>query len=178
MAVLVVYASRHGATAEIARWIADRLRRRGLEAEARSVADAGDLSGRDAYVIGSAIYYGSWLRKATAFVRRSRAALAGRPVWLFSSGPLDGFGEEAFALPPDLEERIRPRGHRVFGGALERSRLTLTERLVARGISAPEGDFRDRAEIDAWADGIARELTGSPGEHLPQLGRPPRHYLP
>jgi len=34
----------------------------------------------EAIVIGSAIYYGSWLKEATEWVRRNRAALAQYPV--------------------------------------------------------------------------------------------------
>ena len=39
-------------------------------------------------MIGSAAYYGRWLKEATRFVRRERESLVGRPVWLFSSGPV------------------------------------------------------------------------------------------
>jgi hypothetical protein len=52
-------------------------------------------------------------------------------------------------------------GHRMFGGALDRRRLGVTERLVVRMVKAPEGDFRPWAEIDAWTDSIAGELMRS-----------------
>jgi menaquinone-dependent protoporphyrinogen IX oxidase len=39
-------------------------------------------------VIGSGVYYGSWLKEATEWVHRNQAVLAERPVWLFSVGPL------------------------------------------------------------------------------------------
>jgi menaquinone-dependent protoporphyrinogen oxidase len=36
-------------------------------------------------------------------------------------------------------------------------------RLVPEARDAlPTGDFREWPEIDAWADGIARELSGTP----------------
>ena len=86
MSVLVVYASKHGATRGIAGRIAASLRTAGCQAEVRSVKDTGDLAAYDAFVIGSAAYEFHWRKEATEFVRRNREVLAARPVWLFSSG--------------------------------------------------------------------------------------------
>jgi len=171
MAVLVAYASKHGATQEIADRIAETLAAAGQQAEARPVAAAGDLVGYGAFVIGSAVYMGHWQKEAAEFVRRNRAVLAGRPVWLFSSGPLgteptDAQGRDlTVAAEPreiaEFREAIAPRGHRVFFGVLDPGRLGLGERAVrklpAGRAMLPEGDFRDWAEIEAWARGIARD---------------------
>ena len=74
-----------------------------------------DLAGYQAFVIGSAVYFGKWLRQGTEFVRRNRASLAGRPVWLFSSGPLgtettdaDGRDVRAGGEPEDIAELGSP----------------------------------------------------------------------
>jgi menaquinone-dependent protoporphyrinogen oxidase len=88
MSVLVVYASKHGATRGIAGRIAASLRTAGCQADVRPVKDAGDLAAYDAFVIGSAAYELHWRKEATEFVRRNTKVLAARPVWLFSSGPL------------------------------------------------------------------------------------------
>ena len=82
MNVLVVYASRHGSTAGIAERIAAGLRDAGLAAEARPVAQVDDVDGHNAFVVGSAAYMFHWLKDATRFVKRHRAVLAKRPVWL------------------------------------------------------------------------------------------------
>ena len=172
MAVLVAYASKYGATQGIAEHIAEKLRAAGHEAEARPVSAAGDISGYDAYVIGSAVYLGSWLKEATEFVRRNRAVLASRPVWLFSSGPLgtetrDAQGRDLreAAVPKEIaefRETIAPRDHRVFFGAFDRSKVGLAHRLIAMMPAGrallPEGDFRDWKDIDAWAESIAHDL--------------------
>ena len=89
MTVLGVYASRHGAT----RQLADRLTStptaatptaaEGAAAD-RPTDNAGDLACYDAFVIGACA--GHWLELATEFIRSHRAALADRPVWLFSGG--------------------------------------------------------------------------------------------
>jgi menaquinone-dependent protoporphyrinogen oxidase len=174
MHTLVAYASRHGATQGIAERIAETLRASGVDAEARPAASVKDLAGYDAFVIGSAAYMFHWLKEATGLVRRNRAVLAAKPVWLFSSGPLgteptneDGVDQKVALIPkeiPELAEAVNARDHRVFFGAVERDRkpIGLAERFMslmpAARDSLPVGDFRDWPEIEAWAASIARDL--------------------
>lgn len=161
MTVLVAYASKHGSTQGIAERITEKLRQMGKQAEARQVDTVKDLGSYEAFVIGSAIYYGSWMKEATEFVHRNQAALAGRPVWLFSVGPLGTEVKDAEQQPKEMaefQETIKPRDHRVFFGALDHNRLSFTERMVVKAVRGPEGDFRDWQAIDAWAEGIARDL--------------------
>lgn len=173
MKILVAYASKYGSTEGIAERIAERLTTTGLDADLRPVKAARDVSVYAAFVIGSAAYIGHWQKEATEFVRRNRAVLADRPVWLFSSGPLgteatDAQGRDlrVAAEPKELAEfveAIHPRDHRVLFGALEPDRLGPRDRLVrtlpAGRALLPEGDFRDWSEIEAWADGIAQALA-------------------
>ena len=171
MSILVAYASKHGATQQIAERIAETLRASGLEVEAAPVKSAADLTGYDAFVIGSAVYFGSWLREAAEFLRRNVATLAKRPVWLFSSGPISADTEDELgrdmrevAEPKDIAElrvAITPRDHRVFFGRLDRGKLGFVDRLVASMPAFPgsEGDFRDWTEITSWAESIAHELA-------------------
>ena len=173
MSILVAYASKHGATQDIAERIAETLRAAGLDAQAQPVTAARDLAAYDAFVIGAAAYMGSWLKEATEFVRRNQALLATRPVWLFSSGPLgtattDAQGRDLLVASgpkeyAEFKETIAPRGVRVFFGALDPNTLGLSERLLRRLPTGrallPEGDFRDWAEIEAWAASIAHELA-------------------
>lgn len=161
MTVLVAYASKHGSTQGIAERITEKLRQMGKQAEARQVDTVKDLGSYEAFVIGSAIYYGSWMKEATEFVHRNQAALAGRPVWLFSVGPLGSEVKDAEQQPKEMaefQETIKPRDHRVFFGALDHNRLSFTERMVVKAVRGPEGDFRDWQAIDAWAESIARDL--------------------
>ena len=161
MTVLVAYASKHGSTQGIAERITEKLRQMGKQAEARQVDTVKDFGSYEDFVIGSAIYYGSWMKEATEFVHRNQAALAGRPVWLFSVGPLGTEVKDAEQQPKEMAEfqqTIKPRDHRVFFGALDHNRLSFTERMVVKAVRGPEGDFRDWQAIDAWAESIARDL--------------------
>lgn len=174
MHVLVAHASRHGSTAGIAERIGETLRARGLTAEVRPVTEVDDLGPYDAVVLGAAAYMSHWLKDATTFARRHQAELAGRPLWLFSSGPLgtdfvDEEGRDVVGVSrptefPELTERLHPRGERVFFGAWDSGAppIGLGERLVrhlpAARDALPSGDFRDWAAIEAWAEDIALDL--------------------
>ncbi len=182
MSVLVAYATKHGATQGIAERIAQHLTAHGQNADLRLAKDVRNLAEYDAFVIGSAAYMGSWLKEGSEFVRRNQALLSTRPVWLFSSGPLgtdkqDAQGRDLLAVSEpkefaEFKESIKPRGLRVFFGALDPHTLGLSERML-RTLPAgrsllPEGDFRDWEAIDAWADDIARELAQLQVSHYEQ----------
>ena len=165
MPVLVAYASKHGATTEIAEAIAAGLNRREVEAEALSAEAVEAIDRYDAVVLGSAVYTGHWLKPIKELVEAQSAALRERPVWLFSSGPL-GAPEE---LKPEgdpvdvaaLIEATNAAAHRVFAGKLDKDKLGFGERAMVRAVHAPEGDFRDWDSIDAFAAEIAEQLTVS-----------------
>lgn len=165
MTILVTYASKHSATRAIAERIAGTLREQGLAADVAAVEQVADVTRYDGFVIGSAVYYGSWLKPAVEFVRRHRATLAEQPVWLFSSGPL-GADDPMPAQTPkqiaEIERLIRPREHRIFAGKLDADSLSFLERTVVKGVKAPYGDFRQWDELDAWAASIARALRIQP----------------
>lgn len=171
--VLVAYATKYGATAEIAEKIGQALRQAGLRAEVRPVDRVGDLAPYQAVVLGSAVYIGRWRKEAVKFLQANERALAERPVWLFSSGPT-GEGDpveltEGWRLPEAVQliaDRIRPRDIAVFHGALERKKLNFIERWMIKNVKAPLGDFRDWEAIIAWATAIAAALK----ETVPMSG--------
>jgi len=160
MKVLVCAATKYGATGEIANVVADVLAEKGLEVTVIPPEQAGAIEQFDAVVLGSAVYMGQWMKPARELVDRSAAALAARPVWLFSSGPV---GEPAKPAenPVDVSKILqstKARDHRVFTGRLVRKHLSFPDRAMASAIRAGEGDFRNWAEIRAWAVGIASAL--------------------
>jgi menaquinone-dependent protoporphyrinogen oxidase len=160
--VLVAGASRHGATSEIAEAIGAELRSRGLDADVKRVEDVHDLAGYDAVVLGSAVYVGKWLEPARDLVEHRADELATLQVWLFSSGPIGDPPRPAPDDSVDVESIVtatRARGHRVFGGKLEKSALGFAEKAVVLAFRAPEGDFRDWDEIRSWAAEIAADLV-------------------
>lgn len=160
MKVLVSAASRHGATAEIARAIGETLTDAGLEAVILPPDAVTRLDGYGAVVLGSGIYLGHWMDAAKNLVDRHGAALAALPVWLFSSGPI-GEPPKPDEDPTDLAEimeAIHPREHRLFAGKVDKAVLGLGEKVILKAIRSPEGDFRPWADVREWATGIAATL--------------------
>jgi menaquinone-dependent protoporphyrinogen oxidase len=165
MNVLVTAASKHGATREIAEQIVLALGEHGVSAEFVDIDDVSDLSSYDAYVVGSGVYLGTWLKDARRFVETNAAELAQRPTWLFASGSVVGeppVADDPDALRPGLVETLvettHAREHKLFAGKLDKSKLGLLERAAVRGAHASEGDHRDWDEIDRWAGEIAARL--------------------
>ncbi len=168
MNTLIVVASRHGSTAAIAETLAQELRTIGQTVDVAAATDAPPVSGYQAVVIGSGVYFGSWLSQARRFVERNQAQLAEVPVWMFSSGPIapsEPRPKDDPACLAKLMQQTGARGHRTFAGALRRADLGTAERFVIWNVNrltpggVPDGDFRDWESVRAWAHEIAASLA-------------------
>ena len=166
MNVLVTAASKHGATRELAETIARVLEEHGLSTELVEMDEVDDLGSYDAYVVGSGIYLGNWLKEARRFIDAHAPELAQRPTWLYASGSVVGdppVADDPNALRAGLVERLvettHAREHKLFAGKLELSKLGLLEKAAVRGAHASEGDYRDWDEVKRWATEIAAELS-------------------
>jgi menaquinone-dependent protoporphyrinogen oxidase len=85
--VLLVWESKHGSTTEISYAIAGVLRAHSVGVRLSRAEEADIDDTYDAFIIGSAVHAGDWMRHAKEFVRDYRHKLQARPVWLFSGGP-------------------------------------------------------------------------------------------
>lgn len=163
--VLIAYATKYGATKEIAEAVGETLQAAGLAVDVLPAADVVALDDYSAVILGSAVYAGSWRGDAVTFLETHEAALAARPTWIFSGGPT-GEGDPVEMMKgwnmPDAQkpliERIQPRSVAFFHGVIDTGKLNLAERLIIRAFRAPAGDFRDWDSINAWATSIATAL--------------------
>ncbi|WP_375772556.1 hypothetical protein NR798_17250 [Archangium gephyra] len=159
MRVLVTYGSKRGGTAGIAERIARTLVERGFQADARPSSEVESVDAYDAVVVGGALYSSRWHRAARRFIKHHSEALRTRPVWLFSSGPLDDSAAGGDIPPVEqvqrLMERIGARGHITFGGRLLPDAKGFIASKMARHRA---GDWRDPRLIQAWAEGLADAL--------------------
>jgi menaquinone-dependent protoporphyrinogen oxidase len=157
MRVLVTAATKYGATGEIARAMGEVFTERGWDATVVPPDEVESIDSFDAVVLGSAVYAGHWLKPARELVSRSRDALAARPAWLFSSGPI-GDPPKPEEDPVDVAEIMqatKAREHRVFAGKLVKKQLSFPDRAIVAALRVPEGDFRDWEEVKGWAARIA-----------------------
>jgi menaquinone-dependent protoporphyrinogen oxidase len=119
MRVLVAYGTKTGGTAGIADMIGTTLAGAGLHVDVSPAEPRMDIAGYDAVIVGGGLYAGRWHRP---FLKQHAAMLRTKPVWLFSSGPLDD-SASVREIPPvrwvqRWMERIGARGHATFGGRL------------------------------------------------------------
>jgi menaquinone-dependent protoporphyrinogen oxidase len=152
---LVIYASKHGSTTEVAAAIADRLRDDGHGVDLYSAGVAPTPAGYDAVVLGGSLYMTRWHPEARRYLRRNRNALGTVPLAVFALGPLtlaekDVAGARAqldAALAKFLE--LAPDRVAVFGGAVDPSVLRFPFSRM------PATDARDWSDIRAWADDLS-----------------------
>ncbi|RPI34449.1 MAG: hypothetical protein EHM70_02855 [Chloroflexota bacterium] len=163
--VLIAYASKYGATAEIAGRIGQGLREAGLSIDVLPAIRVRDLTPYRAVVLGSAVYMFQWRKEAAGFLKANEKALVKLPVWLFSSGPLGGSDAVGFlagaTFPKALQhfaDRIHPQDIAIFHGAMDLEKLNSVEKYMVKNWKSPLGDFRDWEIIDAWAHSISDKL--------------------
>jgi menaquinone-dependent protoporphyrinogen oxidase len=150
--ILVAYGSKKGSTAEVATFVGERLRRRGLAAEVHRAAEVEDLALYDGVVLGGSLYFGQWHDDARAFLSRFRTALAERPLAVFALGPKtaaeDDLAESRAQLDRALGD-VEPDTVAVFGGVIDPAKLRFPFNRM------PASDARDWDAIAVWADEVA-----------------------
>jgi menaquinone-dependent protoporphyrinogen oxidase len=160
--VLVAYSSKMGSTAEIAEVIGEELRKSGAEVDVSDARTASPPLEYDAVVLGSGIYTGRWLKPARRYLKQNRRQLAGRPTWLFQSGPI-GRGDQTARTEPSgkvatIAHELGIDPPMVFGGNLDPARAKgRIAKWVANSDAA--GDYRDWDQIRGWAGSIAQRLA-------------------
>jgi len=164
--VLVAYASKCGATAEIADHITQSLCSSGLQADLMPAGSVKDIQAYAAVVLGSAIYMGKPLTEAQRFAEKYLAVQSQIPAALFnvSLSMKDNTPEgvqTAMSYMQPLIAHVKPVLVGLFAGRIDMQTLPPLYRLFAQsdsqGILA-EGDYRDWQQIDAWQADLQKTL--------------------
>lgn len=160
MRILVAYGSRSGGTQGLAERIGARLEHAGHQVDVRRGRHVRDVRPYEAVVIGGALYAFRWVCEARRAVTLNVDELRAKPVWLFSSGPLDDSASTEVIAPVGqvarLMKEIGARGHATFGGRLAGDTTGFIASALVR--DGRGGDFRDWLQVDGWADSVAEEL--------------------
>jgi menaquinone-dependent protoporphyrinogen oxidase len=161
--VLVAYATKYGATREVADAVAAAFREHGVKADVRPARDVRSLDGYSAVVLGGALYFFRWHSDARRFLARHRKALSKVPAAVFALGPIDdtpdGFADARKHLDGTLTKAswLAPVSVAVFGGRVEPSALRFPDNNPAFK-AMPPSDIRDWTAIRAWADSLVEPL--------------------
>lgn len=163
--VLVAFATKGGTTQSIAERLGARLTEAGHAVTVVSVQDDPDPAAYDAVVVGAGILGGSVYAPAGRWLTARRRGLADKPVGVFVvclSVLVDDPERraEAAGYPGQLAEPLpaEPIASTVFAGSYDPATRRWWERLAARLVRSPRGDFRDWAAVDAWGDDLAGRL--------------------
>lgn len=144
--ILVLYATRHGSTQQVAEAVGAAARASGADVDIRPAASVRQpLAGWNLIVLGAPLYSGRWHRDAHRFLKRHRAELTSVPVAVFGMGPRsddeDAWQHSRAQLDRALARRawLVPVAVAVFGGA-----------DPVRPGQAQRRDLRDWTEIGDW----------------------------
>ena len=161
MKVLVTYGSKRAGTAGLAEMLGVDLRAHGFAVDVVDAAAMPLVDDYDAVVVGGALYAGRWHADARKFVKRNARELRRRPVFLFSSGPLDDSATTEDLEPTrqvrKLMARVGAEDHKTFGGRLEADAEGFAAHAMAKEHA---GDWRDATEVNHWAAYVAARLQG------------------
>jgi len=165
MKTLVVYGTKSGCTEGIAERIGRQLAEHGATVEVVAAEKAPAADGFDAVVVGSGVRAGGWHGTARSWVEKNAAALKAMPVAFYTCGltlandPTKTDEVRAYTHPLIDATGIKPVDIGLFAGWNQADSFGFAERTVLKLMKAPQGDFRDWAAIDAWAEQVAPSLS-------------------
>jgi menaquinone-dependent protoporphyrinogen oxidase len=158
--ILVSVSSRHGGTAELGARIAQGLRDGGHEVDLIPPDNVTTVSYYGGVVLGTSVYIGRAGLDLKDLVDRETAALRGRPVWMFWSGPVDDRLENTPSDDVvDVARHATARQRHMFGGRMYPSVLTGTEKSLLPRAPVQAGDRRDLDSAYAWGRQIAADIA-------------------
>ena len=133
MNTLILYATKHGATKEIAQRIANSLG--GATLHDLKLGSVPALAGFDCVIIGSSLYAGSIRKEAKAFLSKPIGDLADKKVGLFLCG-MDVNGENKYFdlnFPKNILSLAKASG--MMGGIYDPQKAGMFERLIMKVVT-------------------------------------------
>ncbi|MDE4908957.1 flavodoxin domain-containing protein [Methanogenium marinum] len=157
--ILVIYATKYGATEGIATAIAEGLQKHDRDVDVRNVKEIFDISGYSAVIIGSPIYYGKVLPELVTFASLHKNMLHEIPVIGFLSGYslLDISPDKkqaASAAFDPVREHIELRDIGYFAGKIAEEQLSFKDKTVMKITGVKPGDYRNMEAVYIWAQGL------------------------
>lgn len=175
--ILVVYASTHGSTQEVADVVAATFRECGITVDIQRARNVMTLVGYSAVVLGAPLYMFHLHKDAIHFLARFQQDLAsGLPLAIFAGGPI-GLGDEKEWLDvrKQLDQELakfpwlKPVAVEVIGGRIDPSRLHFPWNLIPALRKMPPRDHRNWEAIHGWANSLASQYFCTNVENQPGL---------
>ena len=132
MKTLILYATKHGAAAEIARRIAGRIEGAALH-DLKSKAP--NLAEYDCVIAGSSVYAGMIRKEAKSFLAENAETLCGKRLGLFLSGMSANEEQKVFEenVPRDVLNYAKATA--FLGGIYDPKKVGFAERLIMKAVA-------------------------------------------
>jgi len=155
MNTLIAYATKRGATKDMAARIAGGLGGADLVDLDGPEAGRVDLSAYGSVVIGASVYAGAYRKSAVAWAKAREAELATKKVALFEIGSAKDELAVKAALPELCGKAVAVA---KLGGEIRWKRLSLPERLIIKAVMKTEGDSSsiDDAAVSAFIESVRK----------------------
>jgi menaquinone-dependent protoporphyrinogen oxidase len=148
-----------GGTKGLADMVGAELEANGFRVDVMPARSVSDLDAYGGVILGGALYSLRWHRDARRFIRKHRVSLQSKPVWLFSSGPLDdSAGKQEIPPVRFVKKAMRlthARGHMTFGGRMPADARGFPAASMAKKST---GDWRNPDHVRMWAKQVAEDL--------------------
>lgn len=157
--VLVAYSTKAGSTAEVATKIGEIISQRGFGMDVIPLSAVKDLSTYNTVILGSAIRVGNVLPEMTKFIEKNQEILKQKAfstffvcMTLIENTPESLQTVSAYLEP--IRTLIKPASEGMFAGVLSLKKLGMVDRMLAKMVKIPEGDYRQWALIEEWAKNV------------------------
>jgi menaquinone-dependent protoporphyrinogen oxidase len=137
MKAIILYATKYGATAEIAKRIAASM----VSATTLDIKFAGDLqlNDFDCVIIGSSIYAGAFRKEAKAFLSQNTEELCKKKLGLFICSMGDSNEDEVFKKNVPAEVLLAAKVKAALGGAFDPKKANFLECLIMKAVTKQSG---------------------------------------
>jgi menaquinone-dependent protoporphyrinogen oxidase len=157
--ILVVYATKTGSTAEVAKAMAEVFKTMGAASDVFEAGISPAPDGYDAVVIGSAIKYGAWLSPAMDYIKIYKERLRAMPVAYFNCGIFTAVGNagqkgQTVKYNDPAKALVMSVADTGFAGKIDYGKLNFMEKGLSKVMKISQGDRRDFPGIRKWAENI------------------------
>lgn len=154
--ILIVHATRAGATRDVADILADAFREAGHDVTSAAATDDPALDGADLVVVGSGIHVGAWYGDGVDWLSRHADDIRGRValfnVCLNAADPEKQ--AEALGYNASLAEQLEAVSSATFAGRYVPERVNWFKRLFLRSLNQKPRDLVDPPSIRRWAEAV------------------------
>lgn len=155
--ILIAFATRGGATSQIAGLLAKELRHLDHDVVVKPAVEALSPEGFDHFIVGSGIAADRWYPEGIGWLKANADALRGRlsifAVSLTASDP--GQHEKALAYTDQAAEIVEPVERAAFAGRYAPDKSSWLGRMLMRIMGHQEQDHVDAEAVEAWGREIA-----------------------